>query len=252
VNFIKAALLLLGLILFGFFGFLFSVLALCLSPVLPELRFRSNEVFLFPFSLFARWVTGVKLSFLNRERAFVSRPAILIGNHQSGLDLAFISQACPSQAVIVGKREIARIPIFGWFFAIAGNLLINRADKSGAKAQIDGVRKQLKLHSLNLAIFPEGTRSKNGEILPFKRGAFYLAVSTGYPLIPVVCSALRGKAIWETFDLKGGNVVISVLPAIETKDLNLSDLASFSEQVRQSMVEEYARVTELANQLDLR
>jgi 1-acyl-sn-glycerol-3-phosphate acyltransferase len=194
----------------------------------------------------------VKLSFLNRERAFSLRPAIIIGNHQSGLDLAFISQACPSQVVIVGKREIARIPIFGWFFALAGNLLINRADKSGSKAQIDGVRQQLKDHDLNLAIFPEGTRSKTGEILPFKRGAFYLAVSTGYPVIPVVCSNLKGKALWETLDLKGGNVVISVLPPIETQGLNLSDLAGFSERVRQAMVEEYDRVTELANQLDLR
>ena len=252
MSLIKALALLIGLSWFGLIGFLFSVFALGLSFIFPELRYRSNEVFLVPFSHFARWVTGVKLTFLNRERAYSARPAILIGNHQSGLDLAFISQACPSRAVIVGKREITRIPIFGWFFAAAGNLLINRADKSGAKAQIDGVRNQLKKHSLNLAIFPEGTRSRSGEILPFKRGAFYLAVSTGYPVIPVVCSNLKGKAIWETADLRGGNVVISVLPAIETQDLNLSDLAEFSERVRRTMVEEYARVTELANQLDLR
>jgi lysophosphatidate acyltransferase len=248
---VKALILAVGLLFFGLLAFLFSVFAILVSPVFPELRFRSNEVFLFPFSRFARLISGVKLNFLNLERVHQERPAILIGNHQSGLDLAFISQACPERAVIVGKREIARIPLFGWFFALAGNLLINRADKSGAKAQIDSVRERLRKHRLNLAIFPEGTRSKTGEILPFKRGAFYLAVSTGFPVIPIVCSNLQGKAIWEKGDLKGGNIVISVLPPIDTSGLNLSDLAAFSERVRQLMIEEYQRVTDLAKALDL-
>ncbi|NDG85388.1 MAG: 1-acyl-sn-glycerol-3-phosphate acyltransferase, partial [Proteobacteria bacterium] len=240
---LKSILLAGGLVFFGLFGFVFSVIALLLSPVFPELRFRANDVFLIPFSHFSRFVTGVKLTVMNGERIHASRPAILVGNHQSGLDLAFISQACPHKSVIVGKREIAYIPVFGWFFAIAGNLLINRSDKAGSKARIDAIREKLGKHSLNLAIFPEGTRSKTGGILPFKRGAFYLAVSTGYPLIPVVCSSLKGKAVWETSDLKGGNVVVSVLPPIETKGLNLSDLADFSDRVRGMMIEEFDRVT---------
>jgi lysophosphatidate acyltransferase len=105
---------------------------------------------------------------------------------------------------------------------------------------------------LNLAIFPEGTRSKTGEMLPFKKGAFYMAVATGCPVIPVVCSNLQGKGIWETFQLKGGNVVVSVLPPLETAHLNLSDLGGFTEQVRTLMLQEYARVTQLADQMDLR
>lgn len=252
MGFVKAILLAAGLVVFGLVGFLFSLFALLLSPVVPGLRFRSNEAFLIPFGWFARTIAGIRLTILNGERIHAARPAIFIGNHQSGLDLAVIGHVCPSRSVIVAKEEIRRIPVFGWFFMIAGNLLLNRADKAGSKARIEGVRQKLKDHSLNLAIFPEGTRSKTGDILPFKRGAFYLAVSTGYPLIPVVCSDLRGKGIWESFQLRGGNVVISVLPPISTKELNFSDLAPFTERVRQSMIEEYARVTALANQLDLR
>ncbi|MBU6154328.1 MAG: 1-acyl-sn-glycerol-3-phosphate acyltransferase [Bdellovibrionales bacterium] len=252
MGFIKGVLLALGLLFFGLFGFSCALIALLLTPVFPTLRFFSNSFFLEPFGWFARTLVGVKLTVLNRGRIHAARPAIFIGNHQTGLDLAVIGQCCPVRSVIVGKKELKAIPLFGWFFWIAGNLLIDRANKSSAKAEIERVRKKLKERDLNLAIFPEGTRSKTGEILPFKRGAFYLAVSTGYPIIPVVCSNLQGKGIWERFQLKGGNVVVSVLPPIETGSLNLSDLSSFSDQVRKLMVDEYVRVSALAEELDLR
>jgi lysophosphatidate acyltransferase len=249
---LKAFVLALGLIFFGGLAFLFSFIAFVISPMFPALRYASNSVFLIPFSRFARVVIGVRLHVLNAERILAARPAILIGNHQTGLDLALISQACTSRTVIVGKREILHIPVFGWYFAMAGNLLIDRADQRSAKSRMDAIRERLKRERLNLAIFPEGTRSKTGEMLPFKKGAFYMAVATGCPVIPVVCSNLQGKGIWETFQLKGGNVVVSVLPPMETAHLNLSDLGGFTEQVRALMLQEYARVTQLADQMDLR
>jgi lysophosphatidate acyltransferase len=249
---LKGVTLALGLVFFGGIAFLFSLSAFLLSPAFPSLRYLSNSVFLVPFSAFARWVVGIRLRVENAERTALARPAVLIGNHQTGLDLALISQACTSRTVIVGKRELLRIPVFGWYFAMAGNLLIDRADKSSAKARMDKLKERLKTESLNLAIFPEGTRSKTGEILPFKKGAFYMAFATGCPIIPVVCSNLQGKAIWESFDLKGGNVVVSVLPPLETRHLNLSELGTFTEQVRGLMTAEFSRVSRLADQMDLR
>jgi lysophosphatidate acyltransferase len=251
VGLLKALVLAVGLVFFGGLAFFFSLVAWLISPFARSLRYLSNSVFLVPFSHFARKVVGIRLHVENRERIERSRPAVLVGNHQSGLDLALISQACTSRTVIVGKKELLRIPVFGWYFAMAGNLLIDRADKGSAKARMDEVRKKLTSEGLNLAIFPEGTRSKTGEILPFKKGAFYLAVATGYPIIPVVCSNLQGKAIWETLDLKGGKVVVSVLPPMETAHLNLSDLGVFTEEVRRIMMDEFIRVSRLANQEDL-
>lgn len=248
---LKAALLASGLVLFGGFAFIFSAVAWAVSPIQPSLRYWSNSVFLVPFSHFARWVIGIQLHIEHGERANLVRPAVLIGNHQTGLDLALISQACTSRTVIVGKKEILRIPVFGWYFAMAGNLLIDRTDRGSAKARMDGIRNRIKREKLNLAIFPEGTRSKTGEILPFKKGAFYMAVATGCPIIPIVCSNLQKKAIWESFDLRGGHVVVSVLPPLETSHLNLSELAAFTEQVRALMIEEFSRVSRLADQMDL-
>jgi len=251
MGFLKALTLAVGLIGFGLFAFVCALVVLPLIPFFPQLRFRLNSLFIKPFSLFARAVVGIKLVILNSEKGRIHRPSIMVGNHQTGLDFAFISQACPAGLVIVGKKEIQNIPIFGWFFWIAGNLLINRSDKTGAKAKIDEVKERLRKFSLNLAIFPEGTRSKTSEFLPFKKGAFYLGVSTGYPVVPVVCSRLKGKGIWETFDLSGGHVVISILDPMETEHLSGADLPAFTERVRNLMIDEYARVNQIADELDL-
>ena len=188
----------------------------------------------------------IKLVILNKERTSLHRPAILIGNHQTGLDFAIISQACPGGMLIVAKRELLKIPVFGWFFAIAGNVLIDRSNPRAAKKQMDDARELLNRMNLTLAVFPEGTRSKTQEILPFKKGAFHMAVSMGLPIVPIVCSSLKGKAIWETAKLSGGHVVVSVLPPIETKGVTIEQIDSFRDNVRQLMIEEFKRITELA------
>jgi 1-acyl-sn-glycerol-3-phosphate acyltransferase len=205
-----------------------------------------------PFGYFARWLVGIKLVILNGQRVEDNRPVVLVGNHQTGLDFAIISRACPGGSLIVAKRELIRIPIFGWFFWIAGNLLIDRSDPKSAKKQLDGASHLLKKYSLNLAIFPEGTRSRTNAILPFKKGAFYLAVSTGLPIIPIVCSSLKGKGIWEKGELSGGHVVVSALEAISTLGVQSHEVDALIERIRNLMIAEFERVTELARAYDER
>ena len=218
--------------------------------LIPALRYRLNEVFIRPFSLYARALVGLKLVIDPDQKASIPRPAVMIGNHQSGLDFALISQACPQGVLIVGKRELLRIPLFGWFFWLSGNLLIDRNDRAGSLARLSAVKERLVRHRLNLAIFPEGTRSKTGEFLPFKKGAFQIAAQSGLPIVPVVCSSLKGKGIWEKFELAGGHVVVSILPAVDTRDWKGKDLGPLIASVHARMVEEFQRVNERASELD--
>jgi 1-acyl-sn-glycerol-3-phosphate acyltransferase len=252
MGFLKAFLLLVGFIGFGILALLFGVVALPFLWVAPSLRYRLNEVFIRPFSVFSRAVVGLKLVIDPAQKASIPRPSVMIGNHQTGLDFALISQACPEGVLIVAKRELIRIPLFGWFFWLAGNLLIDRKDRSGSLARLASVRDRLVRHRLNLAIFPEGTRSKSGEFLPFKKGAFQIAAENGLPIVPVVCSSLRGKGIWETFELGGGHVVVSILPAVQTTDWKGKDLAPLIHDIHARMVEEFRRVNQQAGELDAR
>jgi 1-acyl-sn-glycerol-3-phosphate acyltransferase len=247
---LKAFFLVVGLISFGVLALFIGVSALPVLLLFPALRYRLNEVFIRPFSVYARTLVGLKLVIDPDQKAAIPRPAVMIGNHQSGLDFALISQACPLGVLIVGKRELLRIPLFGWFFWLAGNLLIDRKDRSGSLSKLSAVRDRLIRHRLNLAIFPEGTRSKTGEFLPFKKGAFQIATESGLPIVPVVCSSLRGKAIWEKFELEGGHVVVSILPAVDTRDWKGKDLGPLISGIHTNMVEEFHRVNQRARDLD--
>jgi 1-acyl-sn-glycerol-3-phosphate acyltransferase len=240
----------LAMVIIGLIAFILACGALLVSPVFPKLRYSANLFFTVPFSWFTRKLVGIKLVILNRENGRIHRPCIMVGNHQTGLDFALISQGCPGGMIIVAKRELIRIPIFGWFFALAGNLLIDRSNPRAAKKQMDDARELLQKQKINLAVFPEGTRSRTQEMLPFKKGAFHVAVSMGFPIVPIVSSNLKGKAIWETGQLGGGYVVVSVLEPIETKGIELHQIDAFRNEVRNKMVAEYARITELAKSYD--
>lgn len=251
MGYVKSVVLLLAMILIGFYAFFLSIFALALSPIFPRLRYLSNQFFIVPFGIFARWWVGVKLVVLNAKNCRV-RPAVLVGNHQTGLDLAIISRGAPGPLLIVAKRELKNIPIFGWFFWMAGNILIDRSNPRAARKQLEDARKLLREKNLNLAIFPEGTRSRDQQMLPFKKGAFHLAVSMGLPIVPVVCSNLKGKAIWEKADLGGGHVVLSILDPIATEGMTMDQIDALMVNVRQQMIQEFTRISELATAYDER
>jgi lysophosphatidate acyltransferase len=229
ISFLKAVILFVGMMVIAL---LVVVLGLPWwgNPVL-------NRVFITVFSKFTCLVIGVKFTKINPEKINARRPAVLIGNHQSGLDFAFIGAVSPNHSVVVGKREIIFLPIIGWYFKIAGNLFIDRSNSRDSRERVNQLADVIVKRNLDVSIFPEGTRNKKGDgkMLPFKKGAFHIAFSKGIPIIPVVCSNLKGIAVWETFELAGGEVTVKVLDAIETKDVPPKDINAFMDRVRNLM-----------------
>jgi 1-acyl-sn-glycerol-3-phosphate acyltransferase len=173
---------------------------------------------------------------------------VLIGNHQSALDLAVIGSMCPSGTVIVGKKEIAWIPIFGWYFRAAGNLMLNRSNASDARQALKKTAERVRQDQLNVAIFPEGTRNRKPStgFLPFKKGAFHLARELQVPILPVVCSSLEGIALWESLQLDGGKVIVSLLEPIPTQGWTEAQMNSEIPRIHALMLAEYHRINALA------
>jgi 1-acyl-sn-glycerol-3-phosphate acyltransferase len=232
LNVLKAVVLFLGMMVIALLVIVFG-LPWWGNPVL-------NRVFITVFSKFACLVIGVRFTMIDAEKINARRPAVLIGNHQSGLDFAFIGAVSPNQSVLVGKKEIMLLPIIGWYFKIAGNLFIDRSNSRDSREKVNQLAEVIVKRNLDVSIFPEGTRNKKGDgnMLPFKKGAFHIAFSKGLPIIPVVCSSLRGIAVWETFELNGGKVVVKVLDPIETKDIPPKEINVFIERVRAIMQRE--------------
>ena len=115
-------------------------------------------------------------------------PAIYYANHASLLDPPLLVSTLPSRPVFVAKQELRWVPVLGWAIWLAGFILIDRRHQRRAYASLDDAAGRIRAGQ-SVAIFPEGTRSGNGRMLPFKRGSFSLALAAGVPLVPL---AIRG------------------------------------------------------------
>jgi 1-acyl-sn-glycerol-3-phosphate acyltransferase len=188
------------------------------------------------------WVTlkiiRVRLEVEGKEHLEAHQPCIFVVNHQSGLDMATMGAIYPKQTVVIGKKELAWIPFFGIFYVAAGNIRIDRQKTVRAIAGLNEVVKAIQERKVSIWIFPEGTRNRSGEgLLPFKRGAFHMALQAQVPIVPVVCSSLKPIVHWKERTLKKGIVRLRVLPPIDPKQMPEVSVEDLSEIVREKMLE---------------
>ena len=131
-------------------------------------------------------VIGINLIHKNKSPLPISQPGIYVSNHQHTLDLFLHPSIMPDNMAILGKSGLRYVPIFGLAFWLAGNIFINRSDKAKARATMTEVSKVVLKRGNSLYMFPEGTRSRGKGLLPFKPGAFAMAIESGLPIVPVV------------------------------------------------------------------
>jgi 1-acyl-sn-glycerol-3-phosphate acyltransferase len=112
-----------------------------------------------------------------------SQPVIFMGNHQSQLDPPYLLGAIPVHAVYIAKRELKWVPFIGWAAAAAGAIFIDRSNRERAVASLHEAAMKIR-GGRNVVIFPEGTRTRTGALLPFKKGGFNLALDAGVPIVP--------------------------------------------------------------------
>lgn len=167
----------------------------------------------------------------NRAGLNSTMPAIYVSNHASTLDAFVGIWLCPMGGCGVLKKEIVKVPGYGWIAWLSGHLLIDRANTGKAvetlKAQADFMRK----HTLGAWIMPEGTRSRSGHLLPFKKGFVHLAIATGFPVVPVVVHDAHKNWEAKTFRFVPMTLDIEVLPPIDTKGWTEETAAAHAAQV---------------------
>ena len=164
-------------------------------------------------------------------------PAIMISNHQSFLDTLILGSIWPAKVVPVGKREIGWIPIIGWWFVACGARLINRSAAQAAKGILDQQVDFIKSgEGFGIGITPEGTRNRAGKgLLPFKKGAFHLAIKAQVPIITLVVAPLGDIANWQKKTLCSAIIPIRVLPPFSTTGMNENDVDRLVQTVREAM-----------------
>ncbi|MFC2102941.1 lysophospholipid acyltransferase family protein [Bacteroidota bacterium] len=196
----------LKLFLIAIHGFFWCTVTLLTLP------FDRNFVFYFKVS---KWfssgilkISGIKLNITGLENLSAEKTYVFVPNHSSQYDITSLQYSIPNRMSMIFKKELARIPIFGWTLYLGPYIVIDRNSFSKAMESIEEAKERMEKQNISVVVFAEGTRSKTGEIQSFKRGAFRLATKVGYPIIPVSISGSNKIMPKGTFKISPGTIDI--------------------------------------------
>lgn len=172
------------------------------------------------------YIFGLKIIYKIPKEIKNYEPKVYISNHQNNYDMITISNVLQKNTVTIGKKNLIFIPLFGQLYWLSGNILIDRKNLKKAYSSISKIIENIKKKKISIWIFPEGTRSKKKGLLPFKNGAFHIAIAAGVPIIPVCLSKTEGKIKLNNW--KNGVVIIEMLKPINTKKYKLNNVNKLS------------------------
>lgn len=133
---------------------------------------------------FAVRLAGVRVDVEGRERLDPKQTYIFMSNHVSNLDPPVVVPALPGRTSVLVKKEVFKVPILGRAMRMASLVPVDRSDREAAVESIHKAAEVMRT-GIHMTIFPEGTRSRDGRLLPLKKGPFYLALETGLPVVPI-------------------------------------------------------------------
>jgi lysophosphatidate acyltransferase len=169
---------------------------------------------------------GLRVEVEGEENLLAARPCVYVVNHQSAFDVPILAGLYPEGTVLIAKKELRKIPLFGWLYETTGNILIDRSNNPLAVQSLRSAGEAIRSRGVSVWVFPEGTRGKvPGQLLPFKKGAFYMAVAAGVPIVPIVVSPVRHLFDMPGRALRPGTIRIRVLEPIPTAALSEDDVA---------------------------
>jgi 1-acyl-sn-glycerol-3-phosphate acyltransferase len=167
-----------------------------------------------------------------REHLDPQRSYVLVSNHQSQSDVLVLYGWLGVDFKWVMKQELRRVPGIGVACDRLGHIFIDRSDHAAALATLAAAREKI-VDGTSVIFFPEGTRSRNGQLLPFKKGAFRMALDLGLPILPLTVAGTRDVLPAGTSDLLPGSVRLVIHRPVEVAGLVESDCATLCEQVRE-------------------
>lgn len=228
------------LVLFFLFSTLAGLLICLVRPFHP-----SNVAIFSGWYGWAAWIFGIQVEVRRHNGAFIGQPCVYIANHQNNLDLFTISNAVEPRTVTIGKKSLKFIPFFGQLYWLSGNILIDRQNKNRALGTMLGAAERISRDNISVWMFPEGTRSYGRGLLPFKMGAFHIALEANVPVVPVCMSSTHGQFKLNRWN--NGRVIIQLLAPVSLPKAQLN-IREFAQNIHQQMQAQIALLdSELGN-----
>lgn len=186
--------------------------------------------------------SGVRVKVEGAHHIESSGSYVFISNHLSYMDTPVALAKIPVQFRFLAKRGLFKIPLLGHHLSSAGHVPVPRGDPRAAVKTMAHAAEIMREKGTSLLIFPEGGRSHNGVLRPFREGGAYIAIKAGVPLVPLVMIGTRNVLPFGAGVVTSGEVILRVLPPIPTGDLNLKDRGQITAILREKISAELDRV----------
>jgi 1-acyl-sn-glycerol-3-phosphate acyltransferase len=183
------------------------------------------------------WVSGVTVKVEGLEKISPDGSYVFVSNHLSYMDTPVVLANIPVQFRFLAKRGLFQIPFLGWHLARAGHIRVPREDARAAVKTMGIAAQLIREAGISLIIFPEGGRSRTGDLRPFKEGAAFIAVRAGVPLVPMCLKGTREILPFGSGHIQSGTVIMRIGDPISTAGVSDRDRARITAELRSRIVE---------------
>ena len=188
-----------------------------------------------PWARVILWVCGVRVKVKGLENVDINVPRIYMTNHQSYFDIFILLASLPVDFKFLLKQELMKIPLFGFAMRRARYIGIDRGDPKKAIRSMNEAAERIK-NGISVLIFPEGTRSFDGELQDYKSGGFHLAIKSGCDIVPVAIINSRNIVPKGSLKINKGTVTLNIGKHIPLTDYSKKDMDQLKARVREAMI----------------
>lgn len=178
------------------------------------------------------FLSGVRVRMHGLENIAPGKPYVVMSNHQSHYDVWTLIGHLPLQLRWVMKKELRRVPIFGLGCERMGHIYIDRKNPDQSHKELEAARRKFDAGA-SVVFFPEGTRSPDGKLLPFKKGGFVMALQHRLPILPITVNGTRKILPKGTFMVMPGIVDVTIHPPVPTTEYSLERKEALMEKIRE-------------------
>lgn len=164
------------------------------------------------------------------------KPYFFAMNHQSLFDIVAAFVCIPENLRFVAKKSLRAIPFLGWYMSVTGMVFIDRKNRDDAKRSLEEACEKIR-SGISILTFPEGTRSRDGRLLPFKKGLFIMAIQAGVPIVPVAIEGCQNLLERDTLRIQPCRIDFVIGKPIPTAGLTMDDRDALMQRVRDAMIE---------------
>jgi len=201
-------------------------------------RRRKGKIFRWVSKTYARILLplfGVTVETRGLHRVDPAARYVFLSNHASHVDSLALARSIPHPLHFVFKKELSKVPVFGWVLLSLGQVMVDRKNAVQSRAALAAAATALEGNN-SILIYGEGTRSRDGKLQPLKKGAFHIALQAGLPIVPVRVSGSHEVLPSGSLDVRPGHVVVELFDPIPTAGRAEADLPDLMARVRDALL----------------